>query len=45
MFSFIIGKSLVQEGDFLMFHIRNYPQHEAEFVLLDQLDQRGSPDS
>ena len=34
---FIIEKSPLKEGVFLMFHTRNSSQHEAEFVLLDQL--------
>ncbi|PRS54886.1 IS5/IS1182 family transposase, partial [Bacillus sp. LNXM10] len=34
---FIIEKSILKEGVFLMFHTRNSYQHEAEFVLLDQL--------
>ena len=35
--NFIIEISPLKEVFFLMFHTRNSPQHEAEFVLLDQL--------
>ncbi|WP_249705321.1 hypothetical protein, partial [Bacillus zhangzhouensis] len=34
---FIIEKNPLKEGVFLMFHTRNSSQHQAEFVLLDQL--------